>query len=71
MDGEQERLFRLAMEAITFQAHYRPGEGWTVRVRARRGDETWEQSREGVYSHLNAAELATAVACELETALGL
>ena len=66
---EQGRMFRLAHEAVVVQAHFRRGEGWHVVVQMRRGDETWEQARSGVYSHLSTVELVTAIESELEHGL--
>lgn len=68
---EQTRLFRLAPEAMTAQAHYRPGEGWVLVVRVRRGDESWEEASEGFYSHLVTSELLDVLQADLERALGL
>lgn len=70
MEG-QERLFRLAHEAIAITARYDAGEGWFVTLHFRRGDETWEQARSSTYSHLSAYELYTAITHELETAFGI
>ena len=70
MDG-QERLFRLAHEAVSVSAHFIKGEGWSVRICMRRGDETWEQARRSDYSHLNTEELVTVIDTELEYGLGL
>lgn len=68
---DQERLFRLAHEAIAISARFVAGHGWEVHITARRGDETWEQARKGVYSHLSTYELYTAITSELEAQLGI
>lgn len=70
MEG-QLRMFRLAVEAMTYQCHFEPGHGWQLEVRVRRGDEDWGTCHRASYDSLSTPELAQALCDELETALGL
>ena len=70
MDG-QTRLFRLAPEAVTIQAHFVGGEGWELLIRVRRGDETWDDSHQEHYSFLTTTELVDVLTADLAGALGL
>lgn len=72
MDGvTQQRLFRLAPEAIVVQAHFQPGEGWRLSLQVRRGDEGWADVAPGFYSHLTTPELLDVILADLSTQLGL
>lgn len=53
----QLRMFRLAPEALTINAHHVGGEGWSLKVQMRRGDETWQDAYTEQYTHLTTAEL--------------
>lgn len=52
-----ERLFRLAHEAMVFNCVHVAGQGWRLNVRRRRGDECWEEAYSAQYSHLSTSEL--------------
>jgi len=54
---EQDRLFRLAHAGYSLNAYYVPREGWHLVIRARRGDEAWEDTEPVAYSHLTTLEL--------------
>jgi len=54
---EQDRLFRLAHAGYSLNAYYVPREGWLLVVRARRGDEAWDECESISYSNLTTAEL--------------
>lgn len=69
MTGEQ-RLFRLAVEAITVNAHYEMGQGWRVIICTRRGDETWQEAVQEAYCCLRTDELEDVIAASLSVALG-
>ena len=60
----EQRLFRLAYEAISLSAVYVPGEGWRLTVVARRADEPWTEAHRATYSHLMTDELADVICCE-------
>lgn len=68
---DQERLFRLATEAVTFSAHRDALGRWAVTLRARRGDEDWDQGLWETYELLSSEELADVVEAVLERVLGL
>lgn len=67
----QDRLFRLAVEALGFNAHHEPGRGWRLAVVVRRGDEHWDDAHKELYEALSTPELADVIAEELARALGL
>jgi hypothetical protein len=68
---DQERLFRLAVEALTVSAH-RDGYGrWHIALRARRGDEGWQDGYWASYELLTSAELVDVLAAELDRLFGL
>jgi hypothetical protein len=58
---QQDRLFRLAHAGYALNAYYVPREGWTLVIRARRADESWEESELVTYSSLTTAELCDAM----------
>jgi hypothetical protein len=60
----EQRLFRLAYEAIALTANYRPGEGWRLTVTARRQDESWSEAQQVVYDRLTTDELADVICVE-------
>lgn len=66
----QERLFRLAPDAIVITAQHTHHEGWKLSLRVHRGDELWADSYSVVHSHMSTAELLTAVEAELWSQLG-
>jgi len=68
---EQERLFRLALEALVIRASYRAGAGWELTVRARRQDESWAECPERLYTRLTSPELADVLCSEVVRALNL
>lgn len=68
--NEQTRLFRLALDAVAIDAHYEPAEGWSLNVRARRGDETWQEGHHSTYRPLTSSELVDVIVAELETIFG-
>lgn len=53
----QDRLFRLAHAGYALNAYYVPREGWVLIIRARRGDEAWQDTEPVSYSHLTTSEL--------------
>lgn len=60
----EERLFRLAYEAINLTAVYEHGHGWRLRVVARRQDEQWDEAQLVEYSRLTTDELADVICVE-------
>lgn len=68
---DQPRLFRLAVEALTINAHHEMGQGWHVTIVARRGDETWQEAAQEVYSCLSTDELADVITASSALSLGL
>lgn len=70
MEGQQ-RLYRLAVEAIALTAWWEPGRGWQVALRLRRGDESWSDSERADYSVLSSPELVDVIGAELARVLGL
>jgi hypothetical protein len=68
---EQQRLYRLAIEAVTWNAHRDHWGRWAVSLRARRQDEGWGDGEWRVYDGLTSAELADVQGAELERLLGL
>lgn len=61
---QQERLFRLAPEAVTLSAHFVPGQGWSATWSVRRGDEQWSDAYRADYSSLSSAELVDVIEAE-------
>lgn len=59
-----DRLFRLATEAFTINAHHDGRRGWRLVVRARRGDETWDEARTVTYTDLTTRELLDVLEAE-------
>lgn len=68
---QQERLFRLAVEAVVVQAHFVPGEGWRLHITTRRGDEEWSDAVARWYDRLTTPELADVLEADLRSELGL
>ena len=68
---QQERLFRLAVEAMHLQCTFEGSSGWRLNVAYRRQDESWPDAYRVCYSHLSSTELADALGEELTRALGL
>lgn len=66
---EQDRLFRLAVEAGTVTFHHVAGAGWVLTVACRRGDEAWDEVRRETYSHLTTVELLDTIYAALDTCL--
>lgn len=69
--SEQERLFRLGLEAVHVSCIYRFNRGWLVTLSARRQGEMWSEGHERTYSDLSRDELVQVVGDELITVLGL
>lgn len=65
----EQRLFRLAYEAISLSAVFEPGQGWRVTIAARRQDERWDEAHREVYSRLSTDELADVVCVEVSDRL--
>lgn len=61
----QERLFRLALEAVHVQMQFEVARGWKLVVGARRGDEEWPDAERREYTHLSTPELVDVLECEL------
>ena len=53
----EQRLFRLAPEAIVSTAVFDPGDGWRVTVTMRRQDEDWDTAATRRFDHLTTTEL--------------
>ena len=53
----QLRMFRLAPEALTINAHHVGGEGWFLKIQMRRADETWAEAYTEQYERLTTHEL--------------
>lgn len=68
---EQERLFRLAVEAVNVHARFEPGVGWLCTVGYRRQDERWDSAYRASYAALATPELLEVICAEMEKALGL
>lgn len=69
--NDQKRLFELAVEAISIQAIFVPGEGWRVQVASRRQGDTWGSTPWETYSGLSSPEFDEVVAQELPRRLRL
>lgn len=67
---QQERLFRLALEAIVITAVFDPPSGWRLKVLAHRQGEPWADADESLYWGLSSAELADVIAAEAAHRLG-
>jgi hypothetical protein len=67
----QERLFRLAPEAVAVNGYYVHREGWTLVVAVRRGDEDWSRAHRERYDRLSTDELLQVLDSDLTAALGL
>jgi hypothetical protein len=67
---QQDRLFRLAHAGYACNAYYVPREGWTLVIRARRGDEAWQDTEPTAYSNLTTLELLDTMAAHAESVLG-
>ena len=65
----EQRLFRLAPEAVIASAHYVHGHGWLFVFKLRRGDESWEEAEEVRYSDLTTEELADVICATAESLL--
>jgi len=61
----QERLFRLAVDAVTIQANHDAGEGWRLVVITKRQDEQWADAVRSEYSRLSTEELLDVIDSEL------
>ena len=66
---QQDRLFRLAVESGAITFWHKPGRGWELVVRCRRGDEHWADSPSETYEGLSTAELLDTIYAALDTAL--
>lgn len=53
----QQRLFRLAVEALVMNATYEPGQGWSLRCAERRQGEPWADECWTEYAGLTTSEL--------------
>lgn len=68
---QQERLFRLAVEAMHLQVTFEGASGWHLSVGYRRQDEEWSDAYRCDYDHLTTPELAQVMVEELSRALGI
>ena len=66
---QQDRLFRLAVEAGHIQFSHVPGRGWTLTMRVRRGQELWDESPVEMYEALTTVELLDTIYAALDAAL--
>jgi hypothetical protein len=62
---EEPRLFRLAYEAGHLTFGHVGGQGWSLTVSLRRGDESWSDTRSTVYTHLSTTELVDVIEAEI------
>ena len=69
--ADQERLFRLALDALNVHAIHMGRQGWRVSIGGRRGDEDWPAAQTRVYDFLSTPELFDVIVCELEQLLDL
>lgn len=69
MAGDDERLFRLAHEAVAVTATYVWARGWTLRIGARRQGESWDTSWHEDYELLTTEELLQVLEAELSAQL--
>lgn len=69
VDG-QERLFRLAVEALNVSAVHEWNRGWRVTIGARRQDEEWSDAGRRTYTYLTTEELFDVIVAELERIFG-
>jgi len=60
---QEQRLFRLALEALVVNCFYEPSEGWRANVIAHRQGEPWSDAEESMYFRLSSAELMDVI-CE-------
>jgi len=60
---QEQRLFRLAPEAVIISAYYEPAEGWRLRAVVRRQDESWSEAGESLYWRMTSQELVDVI-CE-------
>jgi hypothetical protein len=67
----QQRLFRLAVEAVHLTAVHTGADGWRLTVGYRRQDEPWSSAYRVDYDHLSSSELADIVGEEIARALGI
>lgn len=65
----EPRLFRLAVEAVAISAVHKGGEGWSLRIMKRRGDESWANAFKMTYDRLSSAELIDVLCAEAENLL--
>jgi hypothetical protein len=68
---DQQRLFRLAPEAMFVTANYVPGEGWRLTASMRRQDEPWSSAYRVTYSHLTSPELSDVILSEFGEGLAI
>lgn len=67
----QERLFRLAVEAMHLHVTFVPGDGWHFTVTYRRQGESWSDAYRVDYDRLSTSELADLLGEEVGGALGI
>lgn len=65
----QNRLFALAVEAVTLQALFIAGEGWHLQIGVRRQAEPWGDQAWVHYDHLNTAEMLQVIEDHLSAVL--
>lgn len=68
---EQQRLYRLSVDALTISAHHELRKGWTLSIGARHGDETWAEVDWHKFDHLTTPELYDVICADLAKVLGL
>jgi hypothetical protein len=66
---QQDRLFRLAPEALTLHAHYVGGSGWQLRVAVRAQGDQWSDEAWVHYDHLTTQELLDTIEGDLSSRL--
>lgn len=62
---DDDRLIAGEVEAVSVQATYVVGLGWTLQIHARRQFQSWAQAAHGSYDRLTTAEMV----CTIDAAL--
>lgn len=66
----EQRMFRLAVEAITVSAHRDVMGRWTFVISARRGDEGWDEAYTATHTLLSTDEFLYVLDAELASRFG-
>lgn len=68
-EGQSERLFVGAPEAVIVSGHFEFGDGWKVTVSIRRQFQLWPEASAGEYDHLTSEELVDVLSSVLAVEL--